>query len=123
MYLTQNTMLFRFKISFTNPSVTYDIPDDWTVEYAFARIRDYLCEDFEIPNTFHLIQGPMFQNIGYTGVAESHPPFDMRGDEHRLLSDYFNFGNITHMFYIRLMEEPNGSIEYVDDDQSIHDLT
>jgi hypothetical protein len=108
-------MLFRFKICFTNPSVTYDVPDDWTVEYTFARIRDYLCDDFDIPNTFHLIPGPLFQNIGYMGIAERHPPFDMRGDEHRLLSNYFNFGNSVHMFYIRPMEELDGAIERASD--------
>ena len=112
-------MLFRFKICFTNPSVTYDVPEHWTLEYAFTRIRDYLCEDFEIPNTFHIVPGPLLQNIGYTDIAERHPPFDMRGDEQRLLSNYFNFGNSVYMFYIRPMDEPDGIIEHVEDDQFI----
>jgi hypothetical protein len=111
-------MLFRFKICFTNPSVTYDVPEHWTLEYTFARLRDYLCEDFQIHNTFHIVPGPLLQNIGYMDIAERHPPFDMRGDEQRLLSNYFNFGNSVQMFYIRPMDEPEGTIEYVEDIQN-----
>jgi len=107
-------MLFRFKICFTNPSVTYDIPDHWTLEYAFARVRDYICEDFNIPNTFHIVPGPAFQNIGYMGIAEMHPPFDMRGDGQVTLENYFNFGNRITMFYIRMMAIPNGTIQTQD---------
>ena len=107
-------MLFRFKICFTNPSVTYDIPDHWTLEYTFARVRDYICEDFGIPNTFHIVPGPALQNIGYMGIAEMHPPFDMRGEGQITLANYFNFGHNTTMFYIRLMAVPEGTIEIVE---------
>ena len=90
-------------LGYETETVAYEVPGYWTTEYAFHKIRDNLCEDFDIPNTFHIVPGPGLQTTEYVGYAEEHPPVEMRADQ--LLRQYCN-PNESNVFYIRFMEEP-----------------
>ena len=96
-----------FKICGETQTKRYDVPGHWTTEYTFHKIRDHLCEDFDIPNTFHIVPGPGLQTAEYNGYAEDHPPVAMRADES--LSQYCN-PNEMNIFYIRFLAEPARNI-------------
>jgi len=97
-----NMIRLCFKICDDTHTIKYEVPGNWTTEYTFHKIRDNLCEDFDIPNTFHIIPGPGLQSTEYTGYAENHPPVEM--SENRILSDYCN-PNTMNAFYIRIFDE------------------
>ena len=98
-----NMIRICFKICYETETVAYEVPGYWTTEYAFHKIRDNLCEDFDIPNTFHIVPGPGLQTAEHIGYAEEHPPVEMRADQ--LLRQYCN-PNERNVFYIRFLEEP-----------------
>ena len=92
-----------FKICYETQTIAYEVPGHWTTEYTFHKIRDNLCEDFDIPNTFHIVPGPGLQTTQYVGYAEEHPPVEMRADQ--TMTQYCNL-NELNVFYIRFLEEP-----------------
>jgi hypothetical protein len=47
--------LLVIKLVYTDICHYYSIPSNWTVRYAFLRIRDYIVEDFGVNNAFDFI--------------------------------------------------------------------
>jgi len=92
-----------FKICYTERSIRYEVPGHWSTEYFFHKIRDYLSEDFDIPNTYHIVPGPGFQIPQYQGFPEEYPPVELRSDQS--LIEYCN-PNEVNAFYIRFLDEP-----------------
>jgi hypothetical protein len=101
--ITMNMIRIGFKICYETETIVYEIPGHWTTEYTFHKIRDNLCEDFDIPNTFHIVPGPGLQTTQHAGYAEDHPPVEMRADQS--MTQYCN-PNEMNVFYIRFLEEP-----------------
>jgi hypothetical protein len=94
-----------FKICYTERSIRYEVPGHWTTEYFFHKIRDYLSEDFDIPNTYHIVPGPGFQIPQYQGFPEEYPPVEVELRSDQSLIEYCN-PNEVNAFYIRFLDEP-----------------
>jgi hypothetical protein len=103
--------LFIFKLANTDISHSYNIPSNWTVKYAFMRIRDYIVSDFGVNNTFefaHIDKMPYKPSQIYL-VSQTFL------DSTDTIRDHFN-NAMPIAFYIRHIEcdnfeEINGSIE------------
>jgi hypothetical protein len=92
-----------FKICYSAQKARYEVPGHWTTEYFFHKIRDNLSVDLDIPNTYHIVPGPGLQAPQYRGLAEEHPPVEMRNN--RALCEYCN-PNEINVFYVRFFDEP-----------------
>jgi hypothetical protein len=92
-----------FKICYTDQSIRYEVPGHWTTEYFFHKIRDHLSEDFDIPNTYHIVPGPGLQPPQYQGFPEEYPPVELSSNQS--LIEYCN-PNEVNAFYIRFLDEP-----------------
>ncbi len=113
--ITMTMVRICFKICYETQTIVYEVPGHWTTEYTFHKIRDNLCEDFDIPNTFHIVPGSGLHTTQYVGYAEEHPPVEMRTDQS--MTQYCNLHELN-VFYIRFLDEPifnSNSIMRVDD--------
>jgi hypothetical protein len=108
--------LFVFKLIYTDISHSYNIPSNWSVKYAFMRIRDYLASDFGVNNTFefaHVDEMPQSYNQHSHIYLVSQTFLDSTDT----IENHFNNAKpIT--FYIRHIEcdnyeATNGSIERI----------
>jgi len=112
---SQFMTLFIFKLVYTEIYYSYHIPSDWTVKYAFMRIRDYIVDDFGINNTFefvHIDKIPQsYNNPAETYNSLSHNLLDSTDT----IRDHF-YKKRPNAFYIRQIEcdnfeAINGTIE------------
>ena len=108
---------FIFKLAYTDIRRFYNIPPNWTVKYAFLRIRDYIVEDLDIDNTFELVHVDRIPN-SYTDQLEEY-----KGQSQIYLDSADTIGNcfdnnVDNTFYIRHIEcenyeTHNGHIERI----------
>jgi hypothetical protein len=112
---TQFMTLFIFKLVYTDIYHSYNIPSNWTVNYAFLRIRDYIVDDFGINNTFefiHIDKIPQYyNNRAEEYISMSSTLFGSTDT----IRDHF-YKKIPNSFYIRQIEcdnfeAINGTIE------------
>jgi hypothetical protein len=97
---------FIFKLAYTDTRCFYNIPPNWTVKYAFLRIRDYIVEDFGIDNTFELIH---VDSIPDTYMCKQE---EYNGQSNNFLDSADTIGNsfnidLPNTFYIRHIECDN----------------
>jgi hypothetical protein len=107
--------LFIFKLVYTDIYHSYNIPSNWTANYAFLRIRDYIVDDFGINNAFEIVHIDKIPNY-YIGQAEDYNSLSRNLlDSVDTIRDHF-YKKRPNSFYIRQIEcdnfeATNGSIE------------
>jgi len=101
---------FRFKLAYTEKSSSYEIPDAWTVEYAFLIIRDELMSDLNLnDNAFHIV---CVDNIShrYQGLLEEYYEVDHSDVLHKSISDVY--GSLAlNTFYVRPLEDRSDTMD------------
>lgn len=113
----QILLRFIFQLANTERRCIYNIPPNWTVKYAFLRIRDYIVEDFEIDNAFELVFSAGSVPNNYTNQLEDYRcQYHNYLDSTELVGNYFK--NTPIKLYVKRIEDEdyetqNGCIERV----------
>ena len=109
---------FRYKLAYTDISFTYDIPGGWNIEYAFLRIRDYISNDFDIPNCYEFVCVDDISHR-YTGRLEEYYAVDIGLLYGNTINEVYGTRELN-TFYIRLLvgnvedfENINGRISLI----------
>lgn len=98
--------LLVFKLVYTDTRHYYNIPSNWTVRYAFLRIRDYIVEDFGINNAFDLVHVDKIPR-SYTDTPEEYSAMTHTFLESTDTIRDSLYKKRTNSFYIRPIECEN----------------
>ena len=87
-----------FQICYTNRTISYTVPDGWSLDLFHTKMRRELITDLNIEH-FYILPGPGLQYEHHKGKPEDHPP--MLLDPRETIKKYCQSNKTnTNLFYI-----------------------
>ena len=87
-----------FQICYTNRTISYTVPDGWSVDLFYENMCKKLRNDLNIKD-FYILPGPGLQHEQYEGEPEEYPP--VLSDPSETIKKYCQSNKTnTNLFYI-----------------------